>query len=272
MKPSSASHGASMDARGLAWSGVALLAALALPSSIASVFDERTLLGVTVWAKPLKFDGSLALHLLTLFVLLGCLPRPQRERPVVRRVVLAGVLCAVLEALYITLQAARGRPSHYSVETPLETFLYYGAMGPAAVVIVASSFAVGWWLWRQGDPLTAAGLRWGGALGLMLGSAATLAVTSALSSGAVDGLGHWVGGERTDASGLPFFGWSTTGGDLRVPHFFATHLMQALPIVGWLADRGDPGRAKAWVNLAALAGIVLVAASFWQAIAGRPFL
>lgn len=272
MSPSSENPAAPMDARGLAWSGLALLAALALPSAIASVLDERTLFGVSVWAKPLKFDGSLALHLLTIFVLLGCLPRVMLERPRVRRVVLAGVLCAVLEALYITLQAARGRPSHYSLESPLETFLYYGVMGPAALVIVGSAFAVGWWLWRDGEPQRPAGLRWGGAVGLMLGSVATLGVTSVLSSGAVDGLGHWVGGARTDESGLPVFGWSTTGGDLRVPHFFATHLMQALPIVGWLADQADPRRARAWVLLAALAGVVLVVSTLWQAIEGRPFL
>ena len=69
-----------------------------------------------------------------------------------------------------------------------------------------------------------------------------------------------------------FFGWSTTGGDLRVPHFFATHAMQALPLAGWLADRVWPARARALVWLAAPAYSAVVIATFVQARAGIPFL
>ena len=66
----------SMTPSELALAGVALLAALALPAALALFIDERTLLGVSVWHKPLKFDLSLALHLLTLHVLLRCFATP----------------------------------------------------------------------------------------------------------------------------------------------------------------------------------------------------
>ena len=62
-----------------------------------------------------------------------------------------------------------------------------------------------------------------------------------------------------------------TGGDLRVPHFFATHLMQALPVVGWLADRLLPRLGLGIVVAATAAGIAIVAATFVQALAGRAF-
>ena len=81
----------------------------------------------------------------------------------------------------------------------------------------------------------------------------------------------WVGGLRTDATGLPIFGWSTTGGDLRVPHFSATHRLQVLPLVGWIADRSRRKAARRWVWLALIAAALAVLATGWQALQGRPF-
>ena len=49
---------------------------------------------------------------------------------------------------------------------------------------------------------------------------------------------HWIGGDQTDATGLPVFGWSTTGGDLRVAHFLGLHVMQALPVMALTGNRG----------------------------------
>ena len=269
-----ASTHTSMTPRELALAGVALLAALALPAALALFIDERTLLGVSVWHKPLKFDLSLALHLLTLHVLLRCFATPLAQKPaaLLRLALLVSVFCVLVEALYITLQAARGRASHFNQQTALESFMYTGVMGTGALLILAGAFVVGWLLWRHGDAQAPVGLRWGGAAGLMLGSLATLVVVIPLSSGMVDGPGHWVGGVRTDASGLPLTGWSTSGGDLRVPHFFATHMMQALPAVGWLADRFDSSRAKWWVAVAAVIAAGVVAATFAQALSGQALI
>jgi len=48
---------------------------------------------------------------------------------------------------------------------------------------------------------------------------------------------HWIGGDQTDATGLPLFGWSTTGGDLRPAHFVGLHIMQILPITALTGSR-----------------------------------
>ena len=272
MNLASGTTSTTMNAEALTWSGVAVMVALAIPSVLALMMDERELLGVNVWVKPLKFELSFALHMATVALVLRLLPGALLDRSTFRATVLVGVLSSVLETLYIALQSARGRESHFNVQTPLESALYYAGMGTGAVAIVVSSFIVGWQVWRHGVSHTPSGLRTGAALGLMLGSLLTLIVASVLSSGAVAGAGHWVGGVHSDATGLALVGWSTTGGDLRVPHFFATHLMQALPLAGWLADRLDPMRATGWVQFSAIVMLSIVIGTFWQAVTGHALL
>ena len=78
------------------------------------------------------------------------------------------------------------------------------------------------------------------------------------------GNSHWIGGDQTDATGLPFFHWSTTGGDLRVPHFAALHIMQAVPIITWFW----PDKRIATAALAA--GVAVVIGLSAQALMGMP--
>lgn len=260
-----------LDPRATLWFAAALLAAMALPSAIAFGSDIRELHGVNVWDKPLKFQCSLGLHLMTLAFAVQLLAA-ERDRPAVRGAALLVAMCALLEALYISLQAARGRESHFNRATEWEALAYYGGMGTGALLILAGTAAVGWFLWRSARARTASGLQYGMALGLLAGSLATFIAVVPLSSGMVGGLGHWVGGMRTDANGLWLTGWSTTGGDLRVPHFFATHLMQVAPASGWLADRVDPAHTRRWVQIAVALGLVAVIATLAQAVAGRPLV
>ncbi len=244
--------------------------ALLLPSVPAWLIDPRTLDGVSVWAKPIKFQLSFALHWLTVVWLLRWLDPVAARDNGLRRWLLVGGWATVIEVLYISLQGARGRASHFNVSTWWEGVLYYGLMGGAAVLMVLATLAVGLWIWchpREGRRDAA----WLGAvIGLVWGSALTLLVTAPLAAGVIDGPGPWVGGTRSNADGLPLLHWSTTGGDLRIPHFFATHLMQAVPLAGWaLVQRGAPW-ARAGVWLAALCMTGLVGYTLARAISGLP--
>lgn len=251
-----------------------LLGVLLVASGVGALVDGRELRGISVWDKPLKFQLSFGLHLATLLVAVRLLAPGLSAAHAAR--IRAGAVtvaaCCALEAAYITLQAARGRESHFNHETLWEAAMYYGVMGPAALAILAGTALLGAPLLKQPQTGQGHGLAYGMGLGLVVSSAATLVAVVPLSAGLVDGPGHWVGGDRSDASGLPLTGWSTTGGDLRVPHFFATHLAQAVPLAGWLADRLAPARAVAWCRWTAVAGVATAAATLLQALAGQPFV
>jgi hypothetical protein len=251
---------------------------LALPTLGALALDARQLSGVSVWVKPLKFQLSLALHWATVAWLLGLLEPARQGSALVRWALRIGALATLLELLYIVLQAARGRASHFNNDTLLEAVLYTALMGGCALLIVATTAALGVALWRhpRGGRRDAPWL--GAVTGLVLGSALTLAVAAPLSSGVIDGPGPWVGGLRSNGAGLPLLGWSTTGGDLRVPHFVATHLLQALAVAGWLlgrlaAGRGWPAsRGCGGVWAASALGTLLVVLAMAQAVSGQPVL
>jgi hypothetical protein len=249
---------------------IGLQVALALPSLVALMFDDRLLNGITVWSKPLKFQTSLTVMLGTVLLLLPLIESTVREGRGVWLACLVGCVTASGEVLYITLQAARGRASHFNGETPIEA-LAYGLMGIAAVFLVLSVLAIGLFLLFRPAPDAPTGLRFGGAFGLILGSLLTLVTALALGSGRIAGPGHWVGGLPTDAGGLFLLGWSRSGGDLRVPHFFATHIMQALPIAGLFLDLLAPRLVAAGLVAAGTLSVAVVAATFAQAVAGRPF-
>ena len=251
--------------------GIGLQVALALPSLIALSIDERVLNDISVWIKPLKFQASLILMLGTLLLLLPLIEQRTRAGRGVWLASMVAVITASAEILYITLQAARGRASHFNDSTPLEA-MAYSVMGAGAALLVLSSLVIGVYILLRPRPDAPTGLRLGGGWGLVLGSIATLFTAFVLGGGQIDGPGHWVGGVRTDLGGLPLFGWSQTGGDLRVPHFFATHIMQALPILGLALDRIAPRFARPGIALGAILSIAVVIGTFVQAVQGRPFL
>jgi hypothetical protein len=76
---------------------------------------------------------------------------------------------------------------------------------------------------------------------------------------------------------MPLTGWSTTGGDLRIPHFVGMHALQALPLLALLLTvlavrlswlRSSRLRAELIV-IAAAAYAGMVAVLTWQAERGQ---
>lgn len=260
-----------------ALAAVAICAGMLVVNGLAFAVDDRLLRGVDIWSKPVKFAASFGLHLATLLVFVRLLTDETRRGRLVAITLVAASAAALIEVLYVSLQSARGRASHFNTETAFDSFMYYQVMGGAALTLVAATALVGILVLRHARPEVEPGLRLGAGWGAILGALATLVVAGVLATGALTGQGPWTGEPRTDAGGLPVVGWSRQTGDLRVSHFMATHLVQAMAIAGWLVDRfvrqaSRPLVARLAVGTVAAVGLGLTVATFAQAVGGAPLI
>ena len=229
----------------------------------AMILDQRTLDGSPVWMKPQKFNLSLALHALTLAVLVQLVPRNVRNGWALMIFSYLAAAALIFEYLYITIQAGRARRSHFNFETQVEA-LIYAAMGIGAVLLVLVALVLAIQIWRNGDR-SRQGVWLGSIVGLSFGFAVTLVFASYMSS-----TGRYVGAPLEGGGAvIPLFGWSREYGDLRPAHFVSLHMMQIVPFAGWLADR------KGWntkLVVLSVAGVQVALATFlfFQARAGQP--
>lgn len=244
----------------------ALLVLFAITAAIAQ-FDPRELGGTSTWAKPLKFQLATALHLATMAWVASRLSEGWRMGWVVPAVLLLALASTAFEIGYITWQGALGQPSHFNVATPFRAAMY-SAMAVGAVVLTASAGVLGLLVALDPQVRMGPGLRHAVALGLMGGTVLTLIIAFEMGGR----MTHHVGTPPAPEARWPILGWSREVGDLRPPHFFATHMMQAVPALGWLADRALPAFAA---TMAAWGAAALWAALCWWlfqgALAGRPF-
>ena len=256
----------------------AVMAVTAVVTAVLAVVDPVQIAGRNGWLKPLKFAISIGIYALTVAWLLTLLPeRRQRWGPVIAWVIAAGM---AVEMAAIVGAVALGTTSHFNVSTPLHAAVW-ASMGTAiaAVWLVTAVLAV--LLWRAtDDPARRLAVR----AGLLIGLAG-MAVAFLMTSPTADQLSSYSGivgahavGVPDDGPGLPLLGWSTTGGDLRVPHFVGMHALQVLPLLalGLETLRGRvpalrAARTRFRVVATASAGYaVLVGLLTWQALAGIP--
>jgi len=242
-----------------------LMLAVMAPTLLAMALDARTFNGVNVWIKPFKFELSTAVHMATLALFWPYLDSRFRQGRVLRAAAWIIAAIFVFEVGYIAYRASLAEASHFNDTTPTAALLY-AAMGVAIVVVMAITVWIGVQLLRSQEGGISPTLRLSIGLGLILGTLLGTASGVAMSQH----YSHWVGGTASDAGGLPLFGWSRAGGDLRVAHFVGLHAMQGLPFIGWLTQRSSSGRV--WVIAAALVWVGLSAAVFIQAWQGKPFL
>ncbi|OAB55417.1 hypothetical protein AY599_17785 [Leptolyngbya valderiana BDU 20041] len=252
------------------FAGAALaLAILAVPTAITLLLDPRTLDGAAVWLKPLKFEISLVIFLLTLAWFAGWLPHGVTEQDWYRVYSPVVVGCIALEMLWIGAAATFGLRSHFNVDTAFLRAVY-PFMGLIAVVLTSACLVYGVLILGDGGSPLSPAVRHAVGLGLILTFVATVVVagTMARSSGAAIA---GTGGASSGAGWLvAVTGWRGGTGDLRPAHFLATHAMQAVPLVGWLVARAFP--ASAAIGAIWTLAIVWMAALLYAAVVGYLFL
>jgi hypothetical protein len=244
------------------------LLALMPPTLFAMGLDQRTLLDINVWVKPLKFEIALILYLSTLSWFAGWLPdkvRAARWYTVFSTVV---ILAIAAEMIWIVGAAALGVASHFNTSSAF-MIAAYAVMGVLAVLLTSATLVYGVTFLRDRTSALAPGFRWSLGLGLVLTFVLTVVVAGTMSSNG----SHFIGGNMSDAEAWPIMGWARDGGDLRVAHFFATHAMHVVPIFGFLLT---PLLSLRTGQMAVIGFGAFYAAftfyTFGEAILGRPFL
>ncbi|MEP0321390.1 hypothetical protein [Bauldia litoralis] len=249
----------------LLWGAGLAMLALMVPTYAAYLIDDRLLNGINVWTKPLKFEVSIGLFLATLAWLWGYLPEANRKGRLLNGYAVAATIAATFEIAYMILQAGRGVHSHFNDTTALEGAMY-SLMGLGSVTMTSMALVLGIALIRHPRRDLSPAFRLSVVLGLVLtfvlGTAAGIAISANGS--------HWVAAAASDAGGVPIFGWTREGGDLRVGHFFGMHAMQILPLLGLLVAGNRWGRSAVWLGAAALTALTVATTA--QALAGQPFL
>ncbi len=206
---------------------------------IGIVVDHRVITGVPAWEKPTKFAVSGSIYGFTLLWMLSFVKGHKRLVNLIANTVAVSFL---IEMVVIIGQVIRGTTSHFNFSTLLDGVLYT-AMAVFVTVIWCMTLVAAILLLRQriSHPVFAWSLR----LGILL-SAVGMAVAflmtqpTALQLAALKAGGHLtiIGahsvGVTDGGPGIPFLGWSTVGGDLRIPHFVGLHALQVVPLVGWL--------------------------------------
>lgn len=237
---------------------------MAVGSLVGLLIDDRMLMGINIWIKPLKFSISGGIYILTVGFLITFYPFSTRKKNIVNNLTSWTLL---LEILIIVMQAGRGVQSHYNQSNALDGILF-GMMGLliAVNVLIMILFVVETIRLKLN---TSKATQWA----ILLGWLIVL-------------FGSWVGGQMIGqmahnvgiadgGAGLPLVNWSTIAGDLRVAHFFGLHGLQIIPLFAiWLSAKWKtPARSQLiGITVFGLLYASWIGFTFWQAKQALPFL
>ena len=194
--------------------------------------------------KPMTFGLSFGLTLINVTVIASYMPLKDRSRTL-----LLGVFTAacVLETVLVSLQAWRGVPSHFNVETPFDAAVAQTlALGGFTLVAVIVLLTVAGFRHRQGlPPLLRLAIR-----------AGLVALVGAQIAGGV----MIATGMRLVFGGHPQLAYAT-GGWLKPVHAVLMHGILVLPLLAWLVSTtGWNQRTQSqavWIGLALYAVVML---------------
>ncbi|CAN5728468.1 hypothetical protein BH10CYA1_BH10CYA1_50420 [soil metagenome] len=198
-------------------------------------FDQRLVSGEHAWIKPVKFSASLAVYGLTLYWLSQFLTSHKKS---FRKVCQAALFGTVAELSIIITQVTRGASSHFNAGTPFDNAMAWVA-ALAITPVAFGTIAIFFMLLRERNlpPVLGAALKWGALLSLV---GCIPGVLMLLPAAVQDFITHsrliyaHTAGIPQVGPGLPFLGWSTVAGDLRVAHFLGIHALQFFPVIALL--------------------------------------
>jgi len=245
--------------------GIVMIHILMAIAALAGFFiDDRTLMGVNVWIKPLKFSISGAIYILTFGFFITLYPFSTRKKNIINNLVSWTLL---FEIGIIFSQGARGVKSHYNQSTLLDGLLF-AAMG---ILIAINVLIMVFFIFES----------------IRLRLKTTKAIQIAILMGwIIIVVGSWVGGQMISqmshnvgvadgGAGLPLVNWSTIAGDLRIAHFFGIHGLQIIPLFAlWLSKKWNTKTSNQIIAVIAF-GLLYAAwigYTFYQAKQAMPLI
>ncbi|WP_158885976.1 hypothetical protein [Amycolatopsis anabasis] len=242
------------------------------------LLDGRELIGEPIWAKSVKFCISFTLYAITWSWMYHHLRRWRRTAWWGGAVF---TVAGVVEMAVVVVQIARGERSHFNVDTPLDSALFDVMTASAIGLLIGHLLLVPPLLaGHRGDRAVTSAIRAGAALcglGMALGVLMTGSNPRQRAVGGPGVVGAHTVGQPDGGPGIPILGWSTVGGDLRIPHFIGLHALQVLPLLvialsaaatRWPRLADEPLRGRL-VRIAAAGYLGLIALVTWQALRGQ---
>ena len=245
------------------------------------VVDPKVITGVNGWIKPLKFMISIVIYSITFLWLLTYVKGRKRWVQLAANIT---ALTLLVELVLITMQVVRGTTSHFNVATPFDAAVF-SAMGTAITILATMNLLlmillliqrmenkVFSWALRLGVIASFVGI----AVAPLMTAGPTPQQQAALEAGEpLTTVGAHSVGVEDGGPGLPLVGWSTEGGDLRVPHFVGLHGMQIIPLLGWWLTRPTMRQrfsvrerySFVWIGGISYIGATLILT--WQAVRGQ---
>lgn len=266
---------------------VIVMTGLMVVSFAGALIDDRIQNGVSPWDKPLKFAVAFVAYGTTLAWMLHL---PHKARRFTWWVGTIVALSGTADVAVVAMQGARGTFSHFNTND------VYGqitqnvfSIGVPILMLANMILAITLIVQRVGDKATALAVRLSAFFSIAgMGLGLLISLNPHGSSGQyIDGNGDTVTlaishsvGTRDDAPVMPFLGWNSTAGDLRIPHFVGMHGMQVMLLAGlllaalagrvaWLRDERT---RRAVIGVVGLGYAGITALVTWQALRGQSLI
>lgn len=235
------------------------------------LLDSRQVLGVVVWEKPIKFYISVAIFSFTYSWLSSFLTRGGRW------VKITGLVIAVslaVENVLILAMASIGHTSHFNVSSPTAIAIWSIMATFISIVLFSTIFISLMIIFQKQQEFN---LKLALALGSVntavgMGLAYLMTWPTAAQLANYQGIaGAHAVGVADGGPGLPFLGWSTVAGDLRVGHFFGLHSIQVAAILLALSLLLPLAFRVPLIVVGNLSWLGFVGLVTWQSLRAEPF-
>ncbi len=211
--------------------------------------------GISAWFKPFKFAISISIYCSTMAWF--CYELPDFN---IKLFNWANIFLFSFEIVYINIQAARAKESHFN-QTTLFYRAMFGGMAIAAIAITIYAAYVGILFFQSNFSNLPVYYVWAIRLSIFI------FIIFSFEGLLMGGRGTHTIGTRVQTTFLPLMKWNMTEGDLRVAHFIGMHGLQVIPLLSFYILKNTNAVFAVSGSYFLFAVFVLI-----QALKSKPFI